>query len=175
MDTPLIEISSNEFTPDFPADVSAGNYPSEEKQASDFEPTIPAKYLRSFSNMEIDFNMERAKDKTILICFFDYEQRPSRNCILQLNKSTKEFKEEDIVVIAIHASKTEQSKLDEWVEEQKIFFPVGMIKADEKQTRFNWGVKSMPWLILTDKEHIVKAEGFNINELDEKITALREK
>jgi hypothetical protein len=30
-------------------------------------------------------------------------------------------------------------------------------------------VKSLPWLILTDKKHVVIAEGFNIDELDEKI------
>jgi len=30
-------------------------------------------------------------------------------------------------------------------------------------------VKSLPWLILTDKEHIVIAEGFGLDELDEKI------
>jgi hypothetical protein len=30
-------------------------------------------------------------------------------------------------------------------------------------------MKSLPWLILTDEQHIVRAEGFNIDELDEKI------
>jgi hypothetical protein len=50
-----------------------------------------------------------------------------------------------------------------------------MIEGDEEKTRFNWGVRSLPWLIMTDKKHIVQAEGFGINELDEKITTLREK
>jgi len=50
-----------------------------------------------------------------------------------------------------------------------------MIEGDEEKIRFAWGVKALPWLILTDKQHIVQAEGFNINELDEKITALIEK
>ena len=43
------------------------------------------------------------------------------------------------------------------------------------KTRFTWGVKALPWLILTDKQHTVRAEGFNINELDDKITTLRKK
>jgi hypothetical protein len=30
-------------------------------------------------------------------------------------------------------------------------------------------VKSLPWLILTDKAHIITAEGFGLDELDEKI------
>ncbi len=50
-----------------------------------------------------------------------------------------------------------------------------MVQADEEKIRFAWGVRSLPWLILTDKNHIVQAEGFNINELNDKIKALREK
>ena len=56
-----------------------------------------------------------------------------------------------------------------------IIFSVGLVEANEGKTRFNWGLKSLPWLILTDKEHIVTAEGFGLDELDDKITTLREK
>ena len=34
---------------------------------------------------------------------------------------------------------------------------------------FCLGDKSLPWLILTDKNHVVTAEGFAVSELDEKI------
>jgi len=50
-----------------------------------------------------------------------------------------------------------------------------MIQGDEEKIRFTWGVKFFPWLILTDKQHIVQADGFSINELDEKIAQLKEK
>ena len=46
---------------------------------------------------------------------------------------------------------------------------IGMIESDEEETRFNWGVKSLPWMILADKQHIVRAEGFAVSELDERI------
>jgi len=46
---------------------------------------------------------------------------------------------------------------------------VGTIQTDEEQMRFTWGVKSFPWLILTDKKHIVVNEGFGLNELEQKI------
>ena len=117
----------------------------------------------------INLSNADANDKTILLCFFEMEQRPSRNSMTELSKKAQELKSKDIEVIAIHASKIEQEKLDEWVKENGINFPVGMIVKDEEQTRFNWGVKALPWLILTDKEHIVKAEGFSVEELDEKI------
>jgi hypothetical protein len=46
---------------------------------------------------------------------------------------------------------------------------VGMIEGEEEKVRFNWGVKSLPWLVLTDKKHIVRTEGFGIDELNVKI------
>jgi protocatechuate 3,4-dioxygenase beta subunit len=108
-------------------------------------------------------------DKIVLVCFFDMEQRPSRNCIMELNKRAKELQAKDIVIIAVQASKIKQSSLDEWIKEQGISFPVGMVEGDSEKVRFNWGVKSLPWLVLTDKNHIVTTEGFSVSDLDEKI------
>jgi len=50
-----------------------------------------------------------------------------------------------------------------------------MIQDNAEKTKFDWGVKSLPWLLLTDGKHIVQAEGFSINELYERIATLREK
>ena len=65
--------------------------------------------------------------------------------------------------------------LGNWVTKNNITFPVGMITGDADKVKSNWAVNSMPWLILTDKKHIVQAEGFGISELDEKITTFNEK
>ncbi|MBN1975755.1 MAG: redoxin domain-containing protein [Sedimentisphaerales bacterium] len=108
-------------------------------------------------------------DKIVLICFFDIEQRPSRNCILELSKKAKELKSKDIEIIVIQAAKVEQDELDNWIKENNISFPVGIITENEEQIKFNWGVKALPWLILTDKEHIVMAEGFSVSEIGENI------
>ncbi|MBN2590962.1 MAG: redoxin domain-containing protein [Sedimentisphaerales bacterium] len=167
--TPNIEIESSEFVPDFPPDVSTSKYALDKAQAKEIEPTIPAKYLRSLENIDINFNIEQAKDKMILICFFDIEQRPSRNAILELSKKIQELKEQDIEIIAIHTSKIEREYLDEWTKENNIDFPIGMVKENTGLTKNNWGVRALPWLILTNKEHIVTNEGFSIGELDEKL------
>ncbi len=74
-----------------------------------------------------------------------------------------------IEIFAVQVSKIEQLRFDEWIKENDINFPVGMIKENEEQTRFNWGVKALPWLILTDKEHIVLDEGFAVSEMGEKL------
>jgi hypothetical protein len=125
--------------------------------------------LPDISGLVPDFNIEQVKDKCVLVCFWDYQQRPSRNCVLQLARKSQQLKERDIAVVVIHASKVEQTILDELIAKNQISFPLGMILSDEQKTRFNWGVKSLPWLILTDKQHIVTAEGFGLAELDKKL------
>ena len=127
------------------------------------------KSLPAFENIDIGFSPEQVRDKRILICFWDNEQRPSRNCIQELNKKTEELKQKDIAVVTIHASKVEREYLDNWLKENNISFLIGIIDNEVEKTRFDWSVKALPWLILTDKEHIVQAEGFSINELDERI------
>jgi len=95
-------------------------------------------------------------------------QRPSRNCVQQLSKRAQELKAKGVDVV-VQASKVDESELNEWVEKNNITFPVGMIQDDDEKTRFNWGIKSLPWLILTDSKQVVTAEGFGLDELDDKI------
>ncbi|MHC4489383.1 MAG: hypothetical protein ACYS9C_12915 [Planctomycetota bacterium] len=40
-----------------------------------------------------------------------------------------------------------------------------------EKTRFTWGIQALPWLILTDKQHVVTAEGFTLTELNEKLSS----
>jgi len=115
----------------------------------------------------------QAKDKMILVCFFDMNQRPSRNCMQQLSLKAKELEAKGVFVVAVHASKVDDNKLRLWVQKYRISSPVGMIKADTKKTRIAWGVNSLPELILTDSKHIVRAEGFAINELDMKLDEIK--
>jgi protocatechuate 3,4-dioxygenase beta subunit len=122
-----------------------------------------------------DFGIESLLDtngKIVLVCFFDYEQRPSRNCILQLSKRVQELVAKDLIIVTIQASKIDKATLNEWIKEQSFSFPVGMIEGDSEKVSFAWGVKSLPWLILTDKKQAVRAEGFSITELDRKIGEL---
>jgi hypothetical protein len=130
--------------------------------------------LPGFDGIKIDLSAAQNKDKAMLVCFFDMNQRPSRNAIIQLVRKAEELKQKGVAVVAIQTSKVAEETLDKWIKGQSISFQVGMVRGDEEEIRFTWGVKSLPWLILTDKQHIVRAEGFNINELDEKITTLRE-
>jgi len=142
------------------------------EKAKEPQPVLLNKSLPELTEFGIDLLSKDTNNKTILICFFDIEQRPSRNCIQELNKKAQELKEKDIEIIAINTLKIEREYLDEWLNEYNINFPVGMISDREEETRINWGVKALPWLILTDKENIVQAEGFGVTELDSKLSEL---
>jgi hypothetical protein len=49
-----------------------------------------------------------------------------------------------------------------------------MIRNLKEETRFSWGVKSLPWLILTDINHIVSSNGFPVTELENKIKSAQQ-
>jgi len=48
-----------------------------------------------------------------------------------------------------------------------------MVQGDEEEFHFAWGIRSLPWLILTDSEHIVQLEGFAAEELNNKVETNR--
>ena len=79
-----------------------------------------------------------------------------------------------VAVVAVQASKIEQEKLNQWINKYNIPFPVGKINGDVEKIRFNWGVKSLPWLILTDKQHVVQSEGLGVEEVVDKIKNIKQ-
>jgi len=127
--------------------------------------------LPGFGDIELDFATKDNKGRRLLICFFDMNQRPSRRCISEIAKKAKRLKEEGVAVVAIQASKINQDSLDEWSKQNSIPFSIGTIKGDVEKVRFIWGVQSLPWLILTDRQHLVSSAGFGLSELDDKIEA----
>jgi len=130
--------------------------------------------LPGFDNIDPDFAAATNRGGTLLICFFDMNQRPSRRCIGDLAKQAEQLKEKGVAVVAIQASKISQNSLDEWTKHNSIPFPVGMIARKEEITCFTWGVRSLPWLILADSHSVVIAGGFGLSELDDKIRAAKQ-
>lgn len=70
--------------------------------------------LPGFDDIKIDLPADRIKNKMALVCFWDMNQRPSRNCVLQLAKRATELKRKDVVVVIVQASKVGQAVLDGW-------------------------------------------------------------
>ena len=111
----------------------------------------------------------QAQGKKILVCFFDMDQRPSRFCVSQLAKRAEDLSNRGIVIVAIHARSVEKKELDDWLEQNQITLPVGIVEKGNDNFQSTWGAKSLPWLILTNEQHVIQAEGFSINELDKSI------
>ena len=135
---------------------------------------LVGKPLPSFDRITAGIDLKGAAGKMLLVCFWDMNQRPSRNCIVQLAKQDEQLQQKGVAVVIVQASKVDEMKLNEWVKKNNISFPVGIVQGDEEKARFAWGVKSLPWLILTDTEHVVSAEDFGLDELDDKIRLLGE-
>jgi hypothetical protein len=132
-------------------------------------PDLTGKLLPKLTDINTNLTSEQINGGRILICFMDMQQRPSRHYIGELARRAEELKQKGITVVAAQASKINEKILNEWTNKYNIPFAVGTVQSDLEKTRYTWGVRSLPWLILTDQEHIVKANGFALPELDEKI------
>jgi len=139
------------------------------QRALQFGESLAGKALPELKELNVDLVTADATNKMILLCFFDMQQRPSRNCLRQLSSRAQQLSAGDVVIAAVQISKVDDNTLAEWLKDNEMPFPVGMIDGDEQQMRFAWGVKSLPWLILTDKKHVVVAEGFAVGELESKL------
>jgi hypothetical protein len=110
--------------------------------------------------------------KPVLILFLDQQQRPSRNVALTLAKMADSLNQRGVVPAGIQVGKMERAALDQWVRDQKMPFQVQTLEGDFEKQRSTWGVKALPWLVLTDKDHVVRAEGFAVSELEAKLKDL---
>jgi hypothetical protein len=103
--------------------------------------------------------------KRILICFWDMQQRPARRGVTQLAKQAQALQEKDVKVLLVQVTHLEQKAMDQWLSKYEIPFKSTVLKGELEDKKLAWGVKSLPWLILTDQAHIVRAEGFGLSEL----------
>ncbi|MBN2183496.1 MAG: hypothetical protein JW715_16415 [Sedimentisphaerales bacterium] len=111
------------------------------------------------------FQSEQAKDKALLVCFWDFDQRPSRQCIQSLEKQKDALLKKNIVVLAVHSGKKPEKEFRQWLKENNISLVCGTIEGDPYDTLLAWGARGLPWLILTDAKHIITKAGFNIEDL----------
>jgi hypothetical protein len=159
----------------YPDGVKLSGVASLDSLKKDTYNTLTGKSLPDIKQFGVLQDPNQTKDKMILVCFWDMEQRPSRYCIRELARRANELRKDGITIVAIHASKTDENEFNEWIKTNGVPFPAGMIQNNQDEIRFKWGIRSLPWLILTDKQQIVQAEGFAVSELNEKITTLKEK
>ena len=81
----------------------------------------------------------QTKNKMLLICFWDIDQRPSRNAILSLNKDANSLLEKGLYMVFIHAGAVEEKIFTSWLERNEILPPVGVSKDDLSGLGYSWG------------------------------------
>jgi len=133
--------------------------------------SLVGRVLPALKDIGIESAAAPLQNQRVLLCFFDLQQRPSRKCLQQLAARAQQLHTQGIAVVTVPAVQVNQAELDRWIKDNPVPFPVGTIPGDESKTRSAWGVQSLPWLILTDKDHIVCAEGFGFDELQNRIEA----
>jgi len=128
--------------------------------------SLAGKPLPAFDKLGLKVKEEVLAGKRILMCFWDMDERPSRRCVRMLGTRRKDLGKKGVLIFAVHARKVDKVPLDKWLARFNVTFDNGMIAEDPRTVRAAWGAKSLPWLILTDAEHVVSKEGFDLTELD---------
>jgi Leucine-rich repeat (LRR) protein len=83
-------------------------------------PSLVGRKLPELQELGIDIDITQTHTIIQLICFFDMNQRPSRNCIGQLAKRTEQLKEKGIAVIAVQTPKVDEDMLNKWVKKNNV-------------------------------------------------------
>jgi len=124
------------------------------------------KSIPGFNHIRFDvFQEEQAKNKPLLVCFWDIDQRPSRQCILMLEKQKGVLQDKNIVILAVYSGTKPEKEVRQWLKDNGLSLMFGMVEGDPYDTLLAWGAKGLPWLILTDEQHIVTNAGFSLADL----------
>ena len=124
---------------------------------------------KPFEGIDIELNAEQARGKMLLLCFWDIQQRPSRNLLIELAGHKEELENKGVVVLLVHTSDIGAEKLKGWIDKNKIPYICGRITSDTQRVLYRWGVRGQPWLVLTDENAAVRAGGFELEQLNEKL------
>jgi len=129
--------------------------------------SVAESVLPGFGEIDVAFGPEQAKGKRLLVCFWDMQQRPSRNLLIELAGKRNELEDKGIVVLLVHSAGIKTEQLQGWIDKNKIPFISGRIVNDIPQVLHRWRVRAQPWLVLTNDKADILAGGFELGQLDE--------
>jgi hypothetical protein len=130
------------------------------------EVSIKGKALPGLAELSKDLTQIQGEGKPLLVCLVDVEQRPSRQCLSDLAKKTGVLSSKGVTPVVIQVSKADLGRYQDWIKANQIAFTIHSTEGDFESRKAQWGVRAVPWLILTDKDRKVVAEGFAASELD---------
>jgi hypothetical protein len=107
-----------------------------------------------------------ANDKLLLVCLVNMEQRPSRQCLVELTKRADFLEAKGVRLVVVEVSTADLKQYEDWLKANQVTLAVHKAEGDSEAKKAAWGVKALPWLILTSKDHVVRREGFAASELE---------
>lgn len=114
-----------------------------------------------------------AAGQALLLCLIDAEQRPSRRCLRILAEQFETWKARGLAVAALQSAILPDESWTEWSAENPLPFPLGRVTEKKPECAWATEVETLPWLILRNAEGSVVAEGFDLEELEDKLQALK--
>lgn len=137
--------------------------------------SLIGKELPDLDELNIHLTEKDIHGKSILVCFWKMSQDESRDYMRQLAIRSGELAKKDIIIVGVQIWIRNEKQLRRWMARNKINFSVSILpdlweQEPEQRAIYCWGLQNrVPWLILTDTQHVVRAEGFGLEALDEKI------
>lgn len=125
------------------------------------EPPKPASLIgKALPDLKA-FGLQAPKDgKPLLLCFWNYSQRPSRQCMNDLLALAQSPEGKDVTILTVHSEPVEAEDVKTWTEK----LPMGVVEKDPDRALAQWGVRNLPCLMLAGPDGVVIAQGFKLGE-----------
>jgi hypothetical protein len=126
--------------------------------------------LPDLGKLNFDFDVKAFQNKTALICFWDYGQRPSRRFVKELITQHNQLDQLNVPVLLIQTDPQSRETSKAWLDSHQIKWPCGTL-ADHVDACFrDWSISALPWPVLADVNEI-QSMGFSLEQLKEALAA----
>jgi hypothetical protein len=83
-----------------------------------------------------------------------------------------ELTKSNIALVAVQVAPCETGELDKLAAQYGAGFRFGKVTGNAADAQRAWGIQSLPWLVLADRDPIIRAEGFAPAVLQQRVDEL---
>jgi protocatechuate 3,4-dioxygenase beta subunit len=129
------------------------------------KPSLKGKPLEDLA--EFGFTADSVPEgKCLLLCVLDVEQRLCRRVAKRLAEQASALKEKGVILSVAQLPGTGTDAFKEWVSSETFNFPAVQVPTTSPKAKLVLRLDPLPYLILTDTNRRVVAEGFPVEDLE---------
>ncbi len=129
------------------------------------KPSLKGKPLEDLA--EFGFTADSVPEgKCLLLCVLDVEQRFCRRVAKRLAEQASSLKEKGVILGIAQLPGTGTEAFKEWVSSESLSFPAVQVPTNSPKAKLVSRFDPLPYLILTDPQRRVIAEGFPVEDLE---------